>query len=112
RNKSENERSKTKTGSKITVPTYGIAAMQHVAQVTTHATTAVANASTIQNKQYNNTSPGCAAINLVTTVKPSGALQRRRYMIGTMKLEISDHPKMRKTITQVHPAIADIRYTL
>src|SRR5437867_4353469 len=34
RNKSENERSNTNTGSKITVLIYGIAAMQQVAQVT------------------------------------------------------------------------------
>jgi len=62
RNKSENERNKTKIGSKITVPTYGIAAMQHVAHVTTHPTITLATATTIRNKQYSTISPGCLAI--------------------------------------------------
>ena len=62
RNKSENERNKTKIGSKITVPTYGIAAMQHVAHVTTQPTIALATATTIRNKQYSTISPGCLAI--------------------------------------------------
>jgi hypothetical protein len=49
RNNSENERSNTNTGSKITVPTYGMATMQQVAQAATHPTIALANAKTIQN---------------------------------------------------------------
>ncbi len=73
RNKSENERSKTKTGNKITVPIYGIAAIQQVAQVTRHPTIAEASARTIRNKQYKRISPGFAAISLVTVRNASYA---------------------------------------
>ena len=83
--------------------------MQHVAQAATHPSIALANAKTIQNKQYNNISPVCAAINLVTTVKASKARQRCRYIMGTMKVEINAHTTTKKIITNIHIAIADIR---
>ena len=86
--------------------------MQQVAQVTTHPVSALPNARTTQNKQYNNTSPGCAAINLVAPAKASAARQRSRYMTGTMKLMTNAHARTRRTITSIHPATADIRYTL
>ena len=87
RNKSENERSKTKTGSKITVPIYGIAAMQQVAQVTRHATIAVASARTIKNKQYKRISPGFAAISVehLARAPSSGAATSGRYITGVIK---------------------------
>ena len=85
--------------------------MQHVAQAATHPTTALANAKTIQNKQYNKISPVCAAINLVTTVKASNARQRCRYMMGTMKLAINAHARTKTIIANIHAASADIRYT-
>ena len=95
----------------MTVPMYGTAAMQQVAQVARHVTIAVANARTSQNKQYKRISAGCAAINLVTTMNASDARQRCRYMIGTMKLPINDHAKTKRIIRSTHAAIADIRYT-
>ena len=88
-----------------------MATMQHVAQAAMHPTTALANAKTIQNKQYNKISPVCAAINLVTTVKASEARQRCRYMMGIMKLVINAHARRKKIITNTHAAIAVIRYT-
>src|SRR6266446_8381441 len=99
RNKSENERSKTKTGSKITVPIYGIAAIQQVAQVTRHATIAVASARTIKNKQYKRISPGCAAISLVTVRNASLARHRRRYITSVIKLAISAQTNTSSSMT-------------
>src|SRR6266404_1926227 len=99
RNKSENERSKTKTGSKITVPIYGIAAIQQVAQVTRHATIAVASARTIKNKQYKRISPGFAAISLVTVRNASQARQRRRYISAVIKLAISAQTNTSSSMT-------------
>jgi hypothetical protein len=109
RNRSENVRSKTKTGSKITVPIYGIAAMQQVAQVTKHATIAVAKARRMRNKQYKRTSPGCAAINLATMPKALAARQRCTYMTGTMKFAANDHARTKKISANTHATIADIR---
>ena len=86
--------------------------MQQVAQVTTHPISALPSARTTQNKQYNNTSPGCAAINLVVAAKASAARQRCRYMIGTMKPMTNAHARTRRPITCTHHATADIRYTL
>jgi hypothetical protein len=88
-----------------------MATMQHVAQAAMHPTIALANAKTIQNRQYNNISPVCAAINLVTTLKASEALQRCRYMIGIMKLPINAHARRKKMIANAHAASTDIRYT-
>src|SRR6266404_4910876 len=99
RNKSENERSKTKTGNKITVPIYGIAAMQQVAQVTRHPTTAEASARTIKNKQYKRISPGFAAISLVTVRNASQARQRRRYISAVIKLAISAQTNTSSSMT-------------
>ena len=87
-----------------------MATMQHVAQAAMHPTTTLANAKTIQNKQYNNISPVCAAISLVTTVKASKARQRCRYMTGIMKLVNNAHAKTKKIITNTHAAIAVIKY--
>ena len=83
--------------------------MQHVAQTAMHPTIALPNAKTIQNKQYNRISPGCVAINLIAVAKPSAARQRCRYIIGTMKLVTNPHARMRRIITSIHPAMADIR---
>jgi len=85
--------------------------MQHVAHVARHATNAVANARTIQNKQYSNISPGCAAISLVTIIKASETRQRCRYITGSMKLAINDHARRRKIIANINAAIATITYT-
>lgn len=85
--------------------------MQHVAQAARQPTITLANARTIQNKQYNNISPVYAAINLVTTVKASEARQRCRYMMGTMKATINAHARTKRIITNIHAASADIRYT-
>lgn len=85
--------------------------MQHVAQAAMHPTIALPNAKTIQNKQYNNISPGCAAISLVTIVKASEARQRCRYITGSMKLAINDHARRRKIIAKINAAIATITYT-
>ena len=85
--------------------------MQHVAQAATHPTIAVAKAKTIQNKQYSKISPVCAAINLVTIMNACEARQRCRYMMGTMKLAINAHARTKRIITNIHAAIADIRYT-
>jgi hypothetical protein len=87
-----------------------MATMQQVAQAAMHPTITLANAKTIQNKQYNNISPVCAAISRVTTVKASEARQRRRYMMGIMKLVINAHAKTKKMITNTKAAIAVIRY--
>ena len=85
--------------------------MQQVAQAATHPTIALANAKTIQNKQYNKISPPCAAINRMTSVKACQAPQRCRYMMGIMKLPINAHAKTKTIITNIHAANADIRYT-
>ena len=85
--------------------------MQHVAQAATHPTIALANAKTIQNKQYNKISPVCAAINLATMVKACKARQRCRYMMGTTKLAINAHARTKRIITNTNAAIADITYT-
>jgi len=51
-NKTKTERAQTnKHGSNITVPMYGMSAMQHVARITAQAAIADAIPSTIQNKQ-------------------------------------------------------------
>jgi len=50
-NRSPNARRQTSNGSKITVPMYGMSAMQHVARITAQAAIADAIPSTIQNKQ-------------------------------------------------------------
>ena len=89
RNTSENERNKTKTGSKITVPTYGIAAMQQVAHAITHPTITLARARTIRNKQYSTISPGRLAISDVAARNASYARHRRRYITGTIKFTIN-----------------------
>ena len=88
-----------------------MATMQQVAQAATHPTIALANAKTIQNKQYNKISPPCAAINLMTRVKACQAPQRCRYMMGIMKLPINAHAKTKRIITNIHAPNADIRYT-
>ena len=88
-----------------------MATMQQVAQAATHPTIALANAKTIQNKQYNRISPGCAAIKLATMLKLFTARQRRRYITGSMKLANSDHMSTRTIITNTHAAIIEIRYT-
>ena len=72
--------------------------MQQVAQAATHPTIALANAKTIQNKQYNKISPPCAAINLMTRVKACQAPQRCRYMMGIMKLPINAHANTKRII--------------
>ena len=85
--------------------------MQHVAQTAMHPTTTLANAKTIQNKQYNNISPVCAAISLVTAVKASKTRQRWRYIMGIMKLVNNAQAKTKKIITNTQAAIAVIKYT-
>jgi len=83
--------------------------MQQVAQVARHVTINVANARTIKNKQYKRISPGCAATNLATTPKALEARQRCRYMTGTMKFATNDHARTRRSTTNAHAAIVDIR---
>ena len=82
--------------------------MQQVAQVTRHATIAVANARTIKNKQYKRISPGFAAISLVTVPNASYARHRRRYITGVIKLAISAHARTKSITTNAHATIAEI----
>src|SRR5215467_374727 len=105
RNKSENERNNTKTGSKITVPTYGIAAMQHVAHVTTHPTITLASARTIRNRQYSTISPGCLVISDVAARNASYARHRRRYITGTIKFTISAQPNTASRMMNTQSAV-------
>ena len=64
--------------------------MQQVAQAATHPTIALANAKTIQNKQYNKISPPCAAINLMTRVKACQA-----WVAGRKAITVEDVIRMR-----------------
>lgn len=94
----------------MTVPTYGIAARQHVAQVATHATTMLATPKAIRNKQYNTISPGCAAISEVTLRNASYARQRRRYIMGIIKFDMSDQMSTTSTMMNTQAAITNNTY--
>lgn len=84
--------------------------MQHVAQVATHATITLATPKAIRNKQYNTISPGCAAIREITLRNASYAPQRRRYMMGIIKLDISAQTRTTSTMMNTQAAITTNTY--
>ncbi len=84
--------------------------MQHVAQVATHATITLATPITIRNKQYKMISPGCALISEVTLRNASYARQRRRYMMGIIKLDTSAQMRATRTMMNTQAAITNNTY--
>ena len=85
--------------------------MQHVTHVTTQPITSIARMSTIPKRQNKMNGAGLAKINRITCLAASGAGHRCRYMTGAMKLAINAHARTKRTITNIHAPIANIRYT-